>query len=130
MRNSRNLLRRPGTSRLRNVLQQGKNFRQLRLKILWQARWYSRQPTTKVHSRIIINGGATSKALTGVIRSDRKATSKAKIIIPWCRSLILTRKRTRNGPGNVCQLRQSLNLPRAAGYPEKPTCGAMNFARE
>src|SRR6266446_7880378 len=127
MSSSTNLLRRPATSRLRNGLQQRKNFRRRRLKILSQARWCLRRPITKFHSPIIINGGATSKALTGVTRSDRKAISKGKRIILWCRSLTLTRKRTRNGPGNVCQLKQSLNLPRAAGYREKRTCGAMNF---
>jgi len=127
MGSSRNLLKRLATLRLGNGHQPRKNFRLRRLKISWLAELCSRRPNTTFRSPITINGGATSRERTGVTRSGRKAISKARRIIRCCRSLILTRKRTRNGQVNDCQLKRSLNLPHAAGCPEKPTCGAMNF---
>src|SRR5207247_10664761 len=127
MGSSRSLLKRLATLRLRNGHQPRKNFRLRRLKISWLAELCSRRPNTTFHSAITISGGATSKEPTGGTRLGRKAISKARKIIRCCRSLILTRKLTRNGRANVCQLKPSLNLPRAAGCPEKPTCGAMSF---
>src|SRR5437867_2351251 len=127
MGSSRSLLKRLATLRLRNGHQRRKNFRLRRLKISWLAELSSRRPNTTFHSPITIGGGATSKELTGGTRSGRKAISKARKIIPCCRSLILTRKLTRNGRANVCRLKPSLNLLRAAGCQEKHTCGAMNF---
>src|SRR2546430_1623432 len=124
---SRNSPNRRATGRSRNELRQKKNSRLRLPKILSPAASCSHLLITRSLSLIIINGGATSKARTGGTRSGRKAISKARKIILCCRSLILTRKHMRNGRENVCQLKRSLNSPRAAGYPERHTFGAMNF---
>src|SRR4029077_12487256 len=100
----------------------------LRLRrISWLGQSFLRRPITKCPSTITINGGATSKARTGVTRSVRKAILKAKKTIPRWRSRTLTRKLTQNGRVNVCRPKRSLNLLRAAVCQGRHTGGATNF---
>src|SRR3954452_8497054 len=127
MRSLRRSSERRVTLQLLNARPQKKNSRLHPRRISWQVQSFSRRPITKFPSTIIINGGATSKARTGVIRSVRKATSKARKITQCCTSLTLTRKLTRNGRVNVCQPKRSSNLRHAVVCQERHTSGATNF---
>ena len=126
MRSLRGSSKRRITSQLLNASPQKKNSRPHRRRISWQVQSFSRRPITKFRSTIIINGGATSKARTGVTRSVRKAILKAKRTIRWCTLRTLMLKLTQNGQANVCQPKRSLNLRRALASQERCTCGAMN----
>src|SRR5260370_33594655 len=127
MRSLRSSSGQRNTSELLNALQQKKSSRLHPRRISWLAQSFSRQRITKLLSTITINGGATSKARTGVTRSVRKAILKARRTIPWWRLRTLMRKLTQNGRVNVCRPKGSLNLRRAAVCQEKHTCGATNF---
>src|SRR4029078_214724 len=96
-------------------------------RISWQVLWFSRRPITKCRLTIIINGGPTSKARTGVPRWGRKVILKAKRTIPSWKLRTLTRKLTRNGRVNAYRPKPSLNLLRAAVSQERHTYGATNF---
>src|SRR6266576_6706106 len=93
-KSSSDSLGRPVTSRSRNARQPKKNS-PLRPPKTWSpAESSSRRLITKWRSRIITNGGVTSKVRTGVTHSDHRAISRAKKHVLSFRSLTQTRKRS------------------------------------
>lgn len=78
------------------------------------ARWFSSARGNRSRCRTIRAGGASCRARTGVIRRDRRAASKARTIIPWCRCRSRMRKPTRNGSASVCRSKPNGSSRRAA----------------
>jgi len=77
-------------------------------------------------STIICSGGATYTGLTGGILLAPVATSRAKTIIRWFRSLTKMPSLSRSGLASGFRRKQNGSSLRAGVWPGSPLCGAVN----